>query len=224
MFQRLVVASIAAVALSVGAAALASSADAETFQAEKYPATINGEATNKFTISNGTRSISCANATLTGKLAAASEELQVTPNVAETSCTAEGIYIRLTMEETPHWDWKFLRWTFLIPDYFIKWTAGRWKWDIWLTQKAFEEEKPTVCTFEASEAGNTAVETLTGINEGSGAERHMIMELNVNNLLIKRVSGTEANCGKEKQPAGTITGKFNVTASNEGKSDGFWFG
>jgi hypothetical protein len=226
MTRKFLVASICVVALSVGAAAVASPAYAEIFQAGAYPAAVTGKATSNLKISNGTLSATCPNPTLTGNLAASSEILQLTANVAETECTSEGFYIRVTMLETPHLDWWFSRWTFIIPDYFIKWTSGRIKIDWWLTPKAFEEEKPALCTLEASEAGNTAVETVTGTNEGSGSERHMTMEVKSNNLLIKRVAGTEATCGKEKQSEGTLTGKFNFTASTEGKEPkevGLWF-
>lgn len=220
MIRKLITASISVVALSVGVAAFASPADAETFQAGEYPATVTGKATNELEISSETRSITCANVSLAGKLASSSEELQLTPSFPKCT-TSEGLFVAFTNES--RWDIHFLRWTFFVfPDWFIKYTL-KWTIDIWVTEKASKEEKPPLCTFEVPEAGNAAVETVSGTNEGSGTARHMLAEVNVSNLLINRTAGTEANCGKAKQTAGTVTGKFNLTASKEGKEVGLWF-
>lgn len=219
MIRKLLVASISVVALSVGAAAAASPANAESFFAGEYPATVTGKAASEFKISNGARSITCTNVSVTGKLASSSEELQLTPALPKCT-TGEGLFVAWT--NLSSWDIHFLRWTFFIPDWFIKYTL-KWTVDIWTTEKASKEEKPPLCTFEVPEAGNAAVETVTGNNEGSGTGRHIVAEVNVTNLLIRRTAGTEAICGKEKQTEGTMTGKFELTASKEGKEVGLWF-
>jgi hypothetical protein len=181
---------------------------------------VTGKATNELKISNGSRSIICSNVSLTGKLASASEELQLTPSFPKCT-TSEGLFVKFTNESK--WDIHFLRWTFFVfPDWFIKYTL-KWTIHIWSTEKASKEEKPPLCTFEVPEAGNATVETVSGTNEGSGTGRHMVAEVNITNLLIDRTAGTEALCGKEKQTAGTVTGKFNFTASKEGKEVGAWF-
>lgn len=221
MIRKLLVASISVVALSMGAAAFASPANAESFFAGEYPATVTGKGTSEFKISNGARSITCTNVGVTGKLASSSEELQLTPSLPKCT-TSEGLFVAFTNESK--WDIHFLRWTFfhIIPDWFIKYTL-KWRIDIWTTEKASKEEKPPLCTFEVPEAGNTAVEVVTGTNEGSETGRHLLAEVNVSNLLINRTAGTEALCGKEKQTEGTMTGKFDLTASKEGKEVGLWF-
>jgi len=220
MIRKFLAATVSVVVLSAGAAAFASPANAESFLAGEFPATVAGKSVNEFTISNGVRSFSCASSNFTGKLTSSSAELQLTPSYAE--CTAgEGLYVKITFEPFKL-DVHFLRWTFIIPDFFIKLTGG-WKVDFWLSEKLAKEEKPPLCSLEVPETGNAAIETVTGISEGSGSARHMLMEVNSSNLLVKRTAGTEANCGKEKQTAGTMSGKFDLTASKEGKEVGLWF-
>lgn len=219
MLRKVLIAAVSLVALSVGGAALASPAGAQSFIAGGYPATVTGKASNELKISNGTKSIICSNVSATGTLVSASEEVQVTPSFPKCT-TSEGLFVKFTNESK--WDIHFLRWTFFIPDWFIKYTL-KWTIHIWSTEKASKEEKPPLCTFEVPETGNSAVETVTGTNEGSGTARHLQAEININNLLIDRTAGTEANCGKEKQTAGTVTGKLNFTASKEGKEVGVWF-
>jgi len=199
------------VAMLALGAVIASAASALTVTAAKYTAAISATQTNVNTLSNGIRSVSCSEASLTGSIAKAEEVVEITPVYG--GCTGNG---NTTATVNANGCTYTLRPTVAHTETTGTGTISvhcpegkRILIDIWATGKKHSEAK--LCRLEVGAQGPLSHgeyhNTLAG-----GIE----LTINLTEVKVLRTEGTAANCGAAEQPKGTYTGNVLATATNEG--------
>jgi hypothetical protein len=221
MMQRMTLLGLSVVAVMAMGAVAASGALAAAVHAETYPATLSGKQTNENVLSNGVRTVSCEEAALTGTLTEASETITISPTyskckgnsgtVAEVKTTGVVYHLTLTTGTFPTGFGFHIKLTGVVH---IK---------IWASQKAKEEApNTTLCELEVPETGNTEIKGGEAMNLGSGSTRSIQLHIASENVLVKRASGTAANCGAAEKTNGTYNGELNGTASKGGVQEGLF--
>lgn len=225
MFKKLGLLGLSLLAvMAVGAVGASAALANPLVHAGAYTATVKGEQITTNTLSNGVRSVTCpaANSELAGELTEAKAVLTVTPMYAE--CTSNSSTWATVTTTTP-----------TKAAYNLQWLSGAASpyqltleltqntvIDIWSTKKEDEESKAPLCTLEIPKVGNSAIHGITATNEGSGTTRSVKLEVNSSNVLVKRTSGTAANCGAAEKTTGTYVGNIKGTASKGGSEVGLW--
>jgi hypothetical protein len=195
------------VAIFALTAVAASAASAHEVTAGAYEANVSAEQTNTNTLSNGVREVSCANATLTGALTAASPSLTITP--VYTNCTGNaGVTATIDMNGC----------TYILTPTAASGIANNASIKvnctgtneinitIWATGKTHTEPKLCTLGVPLQTILGTYTNTATGISLAIAART----------LTVKRLEGTALNCGAASTSAGTYTGTIAATAKHAG--------
>jgi len=203
---------LALVAMLAMGAVLASAASALTVTAAKYPAAISATQTNTNTLSNGIRTVSCSEASLTGEIGAASETVQITPvyggctGNGGTTATVNANGCTYTLKPTVEHSATTGTGTITVdcPE------GKRILVDIWATGKKHTEAK--LCRLEVGAQGPL-----------SGGEYHntangILLTINLTTVKVLRTEGTAANCGAAEKTEGTCTGNVEATAKSGGEA------
>ncbi|MDX6622187.1 MAG: hypothetical protein QOE75_119 [Solirubrobacterales bacterium] len=223
MIRNLKALGVCAIAVLAMSAVVASAAQAaDDIQAGSYPATIDGVQTNENVLSNGIRSVTCAEATLTGTLSEKSKTVTINPSYS--ACTGNGS----TTATVTTTGCSFV----LDPTETVAGTNGTGTVDvvcsgsgitidIWATGKKHSEAK--LCRL--------VVPSQKGITGGTYHNREVggkkVIDLNFasSNVLVNRTEGTAVNCGAATKTEGTYNGALRGSATNEGGSQiDLWVG
>jgi hypothetical protein len=195
------------VAILALTAVAASAASAHEVTAGAYEANVSGEQTNTNTLSNGVREVSCANATLTGALTAASPSLTITP--VYTNCTGNaGTTATIDMNGCTY---------ILVPtaasgiannaSVTVNCTGtNEINVTIWATGKAHTEAK--LCTL--------GVPHQIVLGKYTNTANGLSLVFAANTLVVNRLGGTALNCGAATTSAGTYNGALAASAKHIG--------
>ena len=199
--------------MSMGAVAASGALAAPNLKAESYPALITGTQTNENVLSNGVRSVTCKGAILSGKkITAASESVEIAPTYSE--CTGNSSTVAEVVTTGTIFKLTTTTGTFPTGFGFHISVFGHVIINIWASAEA-KEKGTLLCKLEVPEEGNATITGGEAMNQGSGTSRNVQLKLNSSNVLIKRVSGTAANCGAAEKTTVTYTGELNGIAKTE---------
>jgi hypothetical protein len=190
---------VAAVAALV--VVVAPTASAAEFEASEYPATVTATPENEIVISNGVRSVTCANIVMPGTLSGAAESIALTPSYA--NCTGNAnTTATVTMNGCTY--------TFkAIGELNIDCPLGSNSIiDIWATGKKHTD--PKMCRLEVPEQG--PIKGLSYHNTTLNGKNAIKLTTVSSNFTVLRTEGSALNCGASHKD-GTFTGIFKWVAS-----------
>lgn len=238
MIRRAIALSLTAITALGASAALASSASAAKFTIEKgnYAATVKAVQINENVISNGVRSVSCAEGTLTGTLAAESESIEFAPVYG--NCKGNGGTLATVTVNGCKYKVAITAFTKPVAQESIALVcAGAIKQieiNVYESKKEGEKvvEGAKLCTLAIpsvnglGEAVNQAITGTESSNElEGGATARLEFDILSSNILIKRTFGTAAVCGAAETKVGSYSGKLEATATESaGNAAGFMVG
>jgi hypothetical protein len=216
MIRNLKALGLSVVAVFAMTAIVASVAHAEpaTIQAGSYTASVSGAQTNENVLSNGIRSVTCANATLKGVLAAASTTITIEP--AYSNCTGNGSTTATV--NTNGCDYTLHVVTKTATDtgtgsVTVDCPAGKSiQVDIWATGKLHSENK--LCRLEVPAQGPVSGIEWHDITPAAPAKKTVLLTLNINTLRVLRTEGTAVNCGAAEKTNATYVGNIEASAKN----------
>jgi len=217
MTRNLKALGLSMVAVLAMSAFVASAAHAEAGEvtAGAYPATISGVQTNENVLSNGVRSVTCATASLTGTLSAASSTVSITPSYS--NCSGNGsttatvntngcsYLLHVTTQTSESTGTGTV--DVVCPE------GKRIQIDIWATGQ--HPAGPKLCRLEVPAQNGVNGGEYHNVTAPSG-KKGIELTFNANNVRVLRVEGTSTACGAAEKVNGTYTGNVLGTATSEG--------
>jgi hypothetical protein len=221
MTRNLKVLGLCVVAVLAMSVMVASAAQAKPLiRAERYTATVSGTQTGENVLSNGVRSVSCKEASLSGLLTEASSTITISPSYsictgnANTTATVDttGCDYTLHTEGVTGASTGNGKVTITCegPGIII---------DIWATGKSHSETK--LCRLVVPSQGPTAIGEYHN-RETAGGLRYVELTLSSSTLIVKRTEGTALNCGAAEKTNATYAGVADATATNEEEEIDLW--
>jgi hypothetical protein len=217
MTRNLKALALCVVAILAMSALVASAAQAKNnITAGEYEADVTGTQVGVNTLSNGVREVACATASLTGKLAAASSTITITPAYenctgnASTTATVNvtGCDYLLHVEEETTATTGHGSVTIQCP------VGASIDVDIWATGKSHSETK--LCRLQVPAQGPVKGIEYHIETSGVTGKKIIMLTIHMSTLTVNRVEGTALNCGAATTAKGTYNGNVESKATKGG--------